>query len=100
VICAAASTIEDERCRRALLAPGVRAVWLEASLDTLVARYDSDHHRPRYAEGTRAALVAQLAARSELYAAAAAMTIAVDGLEPGSIAAVIERQVARWAAQA
>jgi len=100
VICAAASTIEDERCRRALSAPGVRAVWLKASLDTLVARYDSDPHRPRYPDGTRAALVAQLAARSEHYAAVAAMTIAVDGLEPRAIAAAIERQVARWAAQA
>jgi shikimate kinase len=100
VICAAASTIEDERCRRALGAPGVRAVWLTASLDTMVARYDRDPHRPRYPEGTRAALAAQLAARSERYAAVAAMTIAVDGLGPGTTAAAIERQVTRWDAQA
>jgi shikimate kinase len=100
VICAAAATIEDERCRRALGAPGVRAVWLTASLDTMVARYDCDPHRPRYPEGTRAALAAQLAARSERYAAVAAMTIAADGLGPGAIAAAIEAQVARWDAQA
>jgi shikimate kinase len=66
----------------------------------MVARYDCDPHRPRYPEGTRAALAAQLAARSERYAAVAAMTIAADGLGPGAIAAAIEAQVARWDAQA
>jgi len=100
VVCAAAATIEDARCRRALRRPEVRAVWLAASLETLVARYDCDPHRPRYREGTRAALAAQLAARSGDYAAVATMTIAVDALAPAAIAAAIEAQAARWDAPA
>jgi shikimate kinase len=85
VICAAASTIDDERCRAALRAPGVSTVWLRATLATLVARYDADPHRPRYRQGTAAALAQQLAARSERFAAAATLAIDVDGLEPGSL---------------
>jgi shikimate kinase len=98
VICAAASTIEDERCRRALVRTDVRAVWLSATLETMVARYDSDPHRPRYAEGTRAALAAQLAARAALYASVAAMTIESDALAPAAIAAAIEQRDAGWVA--
>jgi shikimate kinase len=85
VICAAASTIDDERCREALRGPGVAAVWLRAKLATLVARYDSDPHRPRYPEGTAAALARQLAARRELFAQTAAAAIDVDGLEPQAV---------------
>ena len=40
------------------------------------------------------------AKRAVVVATMAAMTIAVVGLEPRAIAAAIERQVARWAAQA
>lgn len=98
VICAAASTIEDERCRQALAQPDVLAVWLSATLETMVARYDRDPHRPRYAEGTRAALAAQVAARAALYASVAALTIESDTLAPAAIAAAIEQQAAHWAA--
>jgi len=94
VICAAASTIDDARCRRALDAPQVTAVWLAASLATLVARYDRDPHRPRYPEGTEAALAAQLAARTPRFEAVADVTIAVDGLEPPAIAAALEPLIA------
>lgn len=85
VICAAASTIDDERCRDALCGPGVIAAWLQAGLDTLVARYDADRHRPRYQHGTRAALAAQMASRSERFAAAATTTVAVDGLDADAV---------------
>jgi shikimate kinase len=100
VICAAASTIEDARCRHALRQTDVLAVWLSATLETMVARYDRDPHRPRYPEGTRAALAAQLAARCERYEAVAAMTIESDARTPAAIAAAIERQLARWEAPA
>lgn len=86
VICAAASTIEEERCRTALRGAGVLTIWLQASLATLIARYDADRHRPRYAEGTRAALSAQLARRSEQYASVAAVSITVDDLTAEQIA--------------
>ena len=85
VICAAASTIDDERCRRALRAPGVTVVWLEARLATLVARYDCDPHRPRYPQGTQAALAAQLAARSERFASLADVTVDVDERTPEQV---------------
>jgi shikimate kinase len=90
VICAAASTIDDERCRAALVAPGVTTVWLRAKLATLVARYDADPHRPRYPQGTHAALAEQLAARSEHFAAVAAMAIEVDERRPEQIMALLE----------
>lgn len=86
VICAAASTIDDPRCRAALHAPGVIAIWLQASLDTMVRRYDDDPHRPRYPEGTRAALASQLAARAEHFAQVAAITVAVDDLTAAQVA--------------
>jgi len=94
VICAAASTIDDERCRRALDAPDVTTVWLQATLATLVARYDRDPHRPRYPQGTEAALAAQLGARTPRFEAVADVTIAVDGLEPPAIAAALEPLIA------
>jgi shikimate kinase len=79
VICAAASSVDDARCREALREPTVVTVCLLASLDTLVARYDSDPHRPRYAQGTRAALAEQQRARAAHFAAVADVTVAVDG---------------------
>jgi shikimate kinase len=85
VIAAAASTVEDERCEAALRAGGVTTVWLQAKLATLVARYDSDPHRPRYPQGTAAALREQLAARKQLFAAVAKVTIDVDDLAPAEV---------------
>jgi shikimate kinase len=85
VICAAASTIDDERCRAALRGRGVTTVWLTAALATLVARYDSDRHRPRYPQGTQAALAAQLAARADRFASVASATVAVDDLGPEQV---------------
>jgi shikimate kinase len=96
VIAAAASTIDDERCREALRGPGVVAVWLEAKLATLVARYDSDPHRPRYGEGTAAALTRQLAARGEHFAQTATVAIEVDGLEPEAVLEALDAAIGRW----
>jgi shikimate kinase len=95
VICAAASTIDDERCRAALRAPGVITVWLRATLATLVARYDADPHRPRYPQGTAAALAEQLAARTERYAAVATLTIDVDDLTPEQVMARLGPAIAQ-----
>ena len=60
-------------------------VWLQARLATLVARYDSDPHRPRYPQGTQAALAAQLAARSEHFASLADVTVDVDERTPEQV---------------
>jgi shikimate kinase len=89
VVCAAASTVEDERCRAALREPAVTAVWLRASLATIVARYDSDPHRPRYAQGTAAALREQLASRAGRFAQLASISVDVDGLAPAAVEAAI-----------
>jgi shikimate kinase len=94
VIAAAASTVADERCASALRGGGVTTVWLQAKLATLVARYDSDPHRPRYAEGTEAALHEQRAAREDLFAAVATATIDVDGLSPEQVLERVETAIA------
>ena len=46
VICAAASTIDDERCVAALSRPSVTVIWLRASPATLAARHRGGQHRP------------------------------------------------------
>jgi len=46
VICAAASTIDDERCVAALSSPDVAVIWLRASEVTLAARRRGGQHRP------------------------------------------------------
>ena len=46
VICAAASTIDDERCVAALSSPDVAVIWLRASEVTLAARRRGAQHRP------------------------------------------------------
>lgn len=46
VICAAASTIDDERCAAALSSPDVEVIWLRASPMTLAARHRGGQHRP------------------------------------------------------
>ena len=46
VICAAASTIDDDRCVAALASPHVALIWLRASAVTLAARHRGDQHRP------------------------------------------------------
>jgi shikimate kinase len=87
IVCAAASTVEDDRCRAALRSPGVLTVWLRASLATLVARYNADPHRPRYPEGTEAALRAQLHARAGHFANVSQAAIDVDRLSAAQVAA-------------
>ncbi len=51
VICAAASTIDDERCVAALSSPDVEVIWLRASPATLAARRGGGQHRPPAVRG-------------------------------------------------
>jgi shikimate kinase len=46
VICAAASTIDDEPCVAALSSPDVVVIWLRASPVTLATRHPGGQHRP------------------------------------------------------
>jgi shikimate kinase len=67
VISAAASVIDDARCRAALEAPGVALVWLRAAADLLATRFASkDDHRPVYGESITAFLADQATRREPL----------------------------------
>jgi shikimate kinase len=90
VICAAASTIERARCRKALRASGAIVVWLKARPNTLAARFEREIHRPRFGSDPAAVLGRQATRRDPLFAAAAAITIDVDRLEPAAVVAEIE----------
>jgi shikimate kinase len=64
VISAAASVIDDVGCREALVAPGVRIVWLRASPAILAGRFASDAHRPVFGGSPEAFLVDQAERRT------------------------------------
>jgi shikimate kinase len=92
VVCAAASVIDEERCRDALRTPGVLAVWLALAPASLAARFASDRHRPTFGADPATFLAAQLAAREAGFREVAALTIQTDGLTPDAIAnAIITR---------
>jgi len=83
VISAAASVIDDPVCRAAMTKPGVLAVWLNASPETLAARFDSaDEHRPAYGESPEAFLAEQAAQREPLAEALGALMVDVDDHSP------------------
>lgn len=79
VIAAAASTIEDPRCREALAAPGVRVIWLRASPPALAGRFPQLRHRPRFGRRPRGLLAEQAAHRDPLYAALRPIVIETEG---------------------
>ena len=67
VIAAAASTIDDDACRGALTAPGVRTIWLRADPDVLARRFDRQRHRPRFGRSPRDLLAEQAGERDALF---------------------------------
>jgi shikimate kinase len=76
VIAAAASTIEDARCRAAL--DDAFVVWLRAEVAVLAARVRQQTHRP-LADDVAAQLRDQAARRDPLFAAAATVVVDVGG---------------------
>jgi len=79
VISAAASVVDDARCREAMVQPGIAVVWLRAAPDVLAARFASpDDHRPAYGESTRAFLADQAARREPQASAIGARIVDVD----------------------
>jgi len=92
VISAAASIVDDARCRAALAEPDVAAVWLHAAPDTLAERFESpDEHRPAYGESTAGFLADQATRREPLAEAAGAHIVDTNGLtEPEVVARVLE----------
>jgi shikimate kinase len=79
VIAAAASTIEDDRCREAMQAADVFVIWLRGSVETLASRVLSSRHRPLIADDPAKVLAAQMDAREPLFATVADAVIDIDG---------------------
>lgn len=78
VICAAASVVENGRCRSVLMSPGVAAVWLRASTETLAVRFRSAEHRPDFGDDPRTFLDEQSTVRAPLFESVSRLVIDVD----------------------
>jgi len=90
VIAAAASVVDDARCRRALRSPGVVVVRLSARAETLADRHRSGSHRRSLGTDPVAGFAAQARARERRFRAVRpAVTIAVDDRCPEEIAGLI-----------
>lgn len=79
VIAPAASIIDVEACRQALVAPGVVVVWLRAKPETLAERFRDQPHRPWYGDDPETFLAAQAGRRYPLFGAVADIVVDVDG---------------------
>jgi shikimate kinase len=86
VITAAASTIEDARCRDALDTAFV--AWLRAEIAVLASRARAQPHRP-LDDDVAAQLSAQAERRDPLFASVATMTIDVDATSPEAVVRLI-----------
>jgi shikimate kinase len=91
VVCAAGSVVEDERCLRALVRPGLFRVWLRATADTLAGRFHNQDHRPLFGSDPLALFTHQIANRSERFLVLADAIVDVDGL---TIPQVVDRVTA------
>jgi shikimate kinase len=79
VVCAAASTIDEPRCRQALQGADVFSVWLHAPPELLGARFASGAHRPAYGDDPAQFMAAQLRARGRWFAEIADLQLASMG---------------------
>jgi shikimate kinase len=85
VVCAAASVVDDVRCREALAGPSVRVVWLTASPAVTAARFRSGSHRPWYGDDPETFLAAQAATRYPRFRALDPVTVDTDALAPAAV---------------
>jgi len=85
VIAAAASTIDDPACRAALVAPGVRTIWLKTDLAELAGRFDRQKHRPRFGRSPGDLLAEQAKERDPLFRSLRPIEIETDGRSPTEI---------------
>jgi shikimate kinase len=92
VIAAAASTVEDARCRASLTAPGVAVVWLRGSPAALAARQGEGKHRPELGPDPARQLEAQIARRDALFASLGPIEIDTAGQ---TVDQLVERILAR-----
>ncbi len=90
VIAAAASTIEDQRCRDALA--GAFGVWLRADASALATRVRQQAHRP-LEDNVEQQLATQAARRDPLFARAADLIVDVDDSPPEETADSVVRRL-------
>jgi shikimate kinase len=84
LLAAAASIIDDDRCVFALRS--VPVVWLRASLETMLERFDSRAGRPDFGQEPEALLRGQLEARTPRFAEVADLVVDVDDRPARAIA--------------
>jgi shikimate kinase len=85
VVAAAASTIDDPACRRALAGPDVTVLWLKADPAALARRFDRQRHRPRFGRPPLELLTRQAAERDPLFRALDPIVIETDGKRPNEV---------------
>lgn len=95
VVCAAASVVDNTKCREALTSPTALGVWLRADPRTLAARFPSSRHRPAYGDDPGEFLARQSAARSALFEAVSRATIDVDDMSIGAAADAVCKLLGR-----
>ncbi len=94
VLSAAASTIEDARCREALLAPEVFVAWLRAPVPVLADRARRGRHRPELgAAGLDVLLERQAKVRDPLFESVADLVVDASQGSPEQLAREIEGAV-------
>jgi shikimate kinase len=91
VITAAASVVESDAVREALLRPDVFTIWLRASPSTLAARFAHPDHRPVYADDMKRFFEQQLVDRGPLFREVSDAVIDVDGR---SVDEIVEQALA------
>ena len=96
VISAAASVVENERCRAAMREPGICAIWLRARATTIATRFHNEPRRPVYSDDLDAFFERQLTVRAPFYREVSDSAVDVDHL---SVADVVERTLAIVRAQ-
>ena len=87
VVAAAASTIDDAACRKALADPGVAVIWLKADPVDLARRFDRERHRPHFGRAPSRLLAEQAAEREPLFLALDPFVIETDGKAPSEVVA-------------
>lgn len=87
VVAAAASTVDDAACRRALTRTGVTVIWLKSNPAALAGRFDLQGHRPRFGRTPVALLAEQAAERDPLFRALEPIVIETGGKDPSEVAA-------------
>lgn len=91
VICAAASTVDDPACRRAIHDGASLLVWLTTRPATAALRFDHQGHRPRYGEDTEAFLARQAIERGPRFRSLDPVELATDERSAEDLAAEVVR---------